>query len=101
MRAAVLQEIGELLPGRIFRRAEKARYGEGAAGIGIGRAGLQRLVAQPAAQEAGHEGVAGAEHVVDLDRETLADDAFLEIVGIGAGKDDAAHRPALQDQAAG
>ena len=43
-------------------------------------AGLQALAAEPAAQEAGHEGVAGAEHVVDLDRKALADDAVLEVV---------------------
>ncbi len=40
-----------------------------------------RLALQPAAQEARHEGVAGAEHVVDLDRKALADDAVLEVVG--------------------
>ena len=55
-----------------------------------------RLAGQPAAQEAGHEGVAGTENVVDLDREALADDAVFEIVGNRAVIDDAAHRPALQ-----
>ena len=34
-----LQEELQLGPGRIFRRAEQARHGEGAAGIGPGRAG--------------------------------------------------------------
>ncbi len=56
----------------------------------------QALAAEPAAQEAGHEGVAGAEHVVDLDREALADDAVLEIVADRPVIDDAAHRAALQ-----
>ncbi|MCY1295122.1 hypothetical protein D9M70_444480 [compost metagenome] len=56
-----------------------------------------RFVLQPAAQEAGHEGVAGAEHVVDLDREALADDAVFEIVGDRAVIDDATHRSALQN----
>ena len=37
VRAAVLQEKLQLLEGRIFRRAEQARDGEGAAGIGPGR----------------------------------------------------------------
>ena len=78
---AVVEEELQLLPGRVFRRAEQARDGEGAAGIGPGARGRPVLAAQPAAQEAGHEGVAGAEHVVDLDREALADDAVLEVVG--------------------
>ena len=52
MLAAVLQEEFQLLPGRVFRRAEQAGYGEGAAGIGPGGAGLQRLAPQPAAEEA-------------------------------------------------
>ena len=94
--AAVLQEELQLLEGRIFRRAEQARHGEGAAGIGPGRRRLQAFAAQPAAQEAGHEGVAGAEHVVDLDREALADDAVFEIVADRPVIDDAAHRAALQ-----
>ncbi len=55
------------------------------------------LVLQPAAQEAGHEGVAGSEHVVDFDRETLADDTVFEIVGDRAVIDDATHRAALED----
>ncbi|CAM5209776.1 hypothetical protein BTHI11S_02897 [Bosea thiooxidans] len=59
------------------------------------------LAAEPAAQEAGHEGVAGAEHVVDLDREALADDAVLEIVGNRALVDDATHRAALEDDGGG
>ena len=96
-RAAVLEEIAQLRPRRIFRRAEEARDREGAAGVRPGRAGLERLVAKPAAQEPGHEGVAGAEHVVDLDRETLADDPVVERRRDRTGKDDAAHRPALQD----
>ena len=39
---------------------------------------LQRLVAQPAAQEARHEGVARAQHVEHLDREAAHDDAGVE-----------------------
>ena len=56
-----------------------------------------RLASQPAAQEAAHEGVAGAEHVEHFDRKSAPDDAVLDAVGNIAGKDDAAHRPALQD----
>ena len=77
---------------------KQARDGESAAGVGVGAAGLERLVAQPAAQEAGHEGVAGAEHVVDLDRKARPLDAFLERIGDGAGEDDAAHRAALEHE---
>ena len=95
------QEMLQLLPGRIFRRAQEPRHREGAAGIGPGAGGLQRLVAQPAAQEAGHEGVAGAEHVVDLDRKAGPGHAFLETNRNGAGKDDAAHRAALADERRG
>ena len=54
------------------------------------------LAAQPPAQEPGHEGVAGAEHVEDLDREASADDSALELVGNGAIVDDAAQSAALQ-----
>ena len=103
LRAAVLEEMLELRPGRIFRRAEQPRHGEGAAGIGPGRAGRDASSPlQPAAQEAGHEGVAGAEHVVDFDREALADDAGFEVVGDRPVIDDAAHGAALQhDRRAG
>ena len=101
MRRAMLEEILQLRKGRAFRRAEQARDGEGAAGIGPGAAGLERLVAQIAAQEAGHEGVAGAQHVIDLDREARALDAVLERVRDRAGKDDAAHRAALADDGGG
>ncbi|EEF24015.1 conserved hypothetical protein, partial [Ricinus communis] len=62
MFAALGQEEVELGPSRIFGRAEEAGDGEGAAGIRPGGAGLQRLVLQPAAQEAGHERIAGAKH---------------------------------------
>ena len=68
------------ISGKVGYSAEhkQPRHREGAAGVGVGAAGLERLVAQPAAQEAGHEGVAGAEHVVDLDRKARALDAVLD-----------------------
>jgi hypothetical protein len=55
------------------------------------------LAPEPAAQEARHEAVAGAQHIVDLDREALADNAVLDARRNGVGKDDAAHGAALQD----
>ena len=78
VRAALLEEGLQLEPGRIFRRAEQPRHGEGAAGIRPGRRRRVRLAAQPAAQEAAHEGVAGAEHVEDFDRKSPPDDAVVD-----------------------
>ena len=75
---AVREEVLQLDPARHRRRAAVARDDERAAGVGVGAQRLERLVAQPAAQEAGHEGVAGAEDVEDLDRKAGADDAVLE-----------------------
>ena len=80
MRAALLEKRLQLDPGRIFRRAEQPRHGEGAAGVGPGRRGRVRLAPQPAAQEAAHEGVAGAEHVEHLDRKAAPDDAVVDAV---------------------
>ena len=96
MGRAVREKAAEFGPGRIFGRAQEARDGESAVGVGVGAAGLERLVAQPAAQKAGHEGVAGAEHVIDLDRKTRPLDALIERIGNGAGKDNTAHRAALE-----
>src|SRR5690242_2819622 len=93
----MLQEELQLFPGRDLGRAEEARHGKGAAGIGPGGRGRMVLASEPAAQEARHEAVAGTQHVIDLDRKALADDAVLEARRNGVGKDDAAHRSALQD----
>ena len=98
MGRAALEEAAKLRPGRIFGRAQEARDGESAVGVGVGAAGFERLVAQPAAQKAGHEGVAGAEHVVDFDRKAWPLDALLERIGNGAGEHDATHRAALEHQ---
>ena len=54
------------------------------------------FAAQPAAQEAGHEGIARAQHIVDFDRKAVADDAVFEIVGDRAVINDAALGAALQ-----
>ena len=91
------QEIFQLGPTRHRRRAAVARHGEGAAGVGEFGASLPALIVQPAAQEATHEGVPGAEHVVDLDREAGAADGLLDVVGDVAGKHHAAHGAALAD----
>ena len=94
--AAVFQEELQLGPGRDLRRAQQARHRERAAGIGPGRAGLQRFSGQPAAQETRHEGIARAQHVVDLDRKSAADDAMIDVVRDRVGKHRAALGPALQ-----
>src|SRR5690606_25244101 len=51
----------------------------------------------PATQEAGHEGVAGAKYIVDLDLEALADDAVLEPLADRSLIDDAAHGTAFEN----
>ncbi len=93
----VFQEILQFLEAGIFGRAEQARDREGAAGVGPGSAGFKRLILEPAAQEAGHEGIACPQHIVNLDGKTLADNAVLDACRNCAGIDDAAHGAALQD----
>ena len=90
---AVGQEVRQLFKARHGRRAAVARHDEGAAGVGVGAARGQRLAAQPAAQEAGHEGVAGAEHVEDFHREAGAGQAVVDARRDGAFEHHAAHRP--------
>ena len=97
LRRAVREEVAELGPGRDRRRAAVPGDREGAAGIGEPAAFLKRQVAQIAAQEAAHEGIAGAQHVVDLDRKARPLDPVLDVVRDGAGERHAAHRPALAD----
>ena len=98
---ALAQEVAEFIPAWIFRRAHQPRDGECAARIGPGRCGGERFTSQPAAQQARHERIACAQHVIDFDRETRADDAVFEIVGDGAVINDAAHRAALQHDSSG
>ena len=69
---AVREEVLQLRPARHRRRAAVARHHQRAAGVGPGAAAQQRLVFQPAAQEARHEGVARAQHVEHFDREARA-----------------------------
>ena len=97
LRAAVIEEMPQLGPGRIFGRAQEARHREGAAGVRPGGAGREALSAQPPAQETGHEGVAGAENVEHLDRKALADDSAFQALGDRPVVDDAPQRAALQD----
>jgi len=58
------QKMLQFCLGRIFDRAEQPGDGKSAAGIGIGATGGDRRIAQIAAQEAGHECVAGAKHAI-------------------------------------
>ena len=83
---------------RIFHRAQQARHGEGAAGIGIGAAGFDGFIAKISAQKAGHEGVAGAQHVEHFHRKAGAANPFVERRRNRAGIDRAAHRAALEHQ---
>ena len=94
-RRAVLKEVAQLVPARHRRRATVARHDDRAARVRVTQRVLQRLVTHPAAQQPGHEGVACAEHVEDLDRETRALNAVVELCGNGLGAGHAAHRPAL------
>ncbi len=99
---AVLEEIVHLDPARHGRRAAVARYREGAAGIGIFAAGLDRLVPQITAQKAAHEGIAGTQDIEHLDREARALDTLLDVVRDCAVEHGAAHRAALHhDQRVG
>src|SRR5439155_16248834 len=93
--AANLKEELQLFPGRDFRRAQQSRYGEGAAGIRPGCRRRMILALEPAAQEDRHEAVAGAQHIIDLDREALAYDAVLYPRRDGSRKDNAAHASAF------
>ena len=97
MRTAVFEEVRQFRPGRAFRRAQQPRHRERAARVGELATRFERLVAQPAAQEAGHEGIAGAEHVVDLDREAWAGDAVVDVARDRAGERDAAFGTPLAD----
>ncbi len=96
LRAAVIEEMLQLGPGRIFRRAEEPRHRERPAGVGPGRGRGEVLPAQPAAEETGHEGVARSEHVEHFDRESLADDSGFNVVGDRPLIDDAALGAALE-----
>ena len=98
VRAALVEEIPELHQARDRRGAAVTRDDDGAAGVGGAATILQSRARKPAMEEAGHERIAGAEHVEDLDVEAGAGDAVLDGPGNGALEDDAAHRPALDHQ---
>ncbi len=93
---ALAQELLQLGPGRHGRRAAVARDDDRPAGVAQLAAGLDALVAQPAAQEAGHEGVARAQHVEHLDREARPPTPSSRLSGTAPGKADAAVGPRLQ-----
>ena len=98
--AAVEEEL-ELLPGGVGRGAAVAGDGEGAAGVGVLERGRPVLAGEPALEQAGHEAVAGAEDVEDLDGEAGALLAVVEGGGDGAGEGGGACGAALADQGGG
>ena len=98
---AAVEEEPELLPGGVGRGAAVAGDGEGAAGVGVLERGRPVLAGQPALEQAGHEAVAGAEDVEDLDREAGALLAVVEGGGDRAGEGGGALRAALADQGGG
>ena len=89
------QEVAELVPARHGRRTAVARHHDRTARVGIAQRARQGLVAHPAAQQPGHEGIARAQHVEHLDRKARAGDAIFHMGRNGAFERDAAHRPAL------
>ena len=92
------EERLQFRPRRHRRCAAVARHDQCTTRVAPAAAGRQRLVAQPAAQEAGHERVAGAEHVEDVDGEPGADHAVVERRRDRPVERDAAQRAALADE---
>jgi hypothetical protein len=82
----------------VGRGAAVAADGEGTAGVGVGEGFRPGLTVQPAFQKAGHEAVAGAEDVEDLDREAGAGLAVVKAVGDIAGEGGGTHRAAFADE---
>ena len=91
-----IQEILELVPGGHGRGAPVPGDDDCAAGVAEAQARLQGLLAQPAAQEAAHKGVAGADGVEDLDGEAWHPDAVFEVVRDLPGEDYRPHRADLE-----
>ena len=81
--------------------ASLARDHDGAGSVAQTRRPKRWPPAQVTADIATGKSIAGAEHIVDLDREAPADDAVLQIVGDRALIDDAAHRAALEHDGGG
>ena len=100
LRAAVIEEMPQLGPSRIFGRAQKPGNREGAASVRPGRAGREALFAQPAAQETRHESVAGAENVENLHLEALADNSAFQALGNRPVVDDAPRAPSFRTMVA-
>src|SRR5205823_9790503 len=65
MRAAPLEEMLQLDPGRTGGRAAMARYHQRPAGIGDAAGFGDGFVAQITAEKPAHEGIAGPQDVVD------------------------------------
>ena len=95
---APLEEEPEFVPARIGRRASVARDGERTAGIGVLERGRPVLAAEPALQQAGHEAVAGPQHVEHLDGEAGPGDAIVGAVGNRSFERHGTHGTALADE---
>src|SRR5450631_2043474 len=93
--AAVLQEMLQLDPCRVYRRAQQTRDRECAACVRIRAASFQRFRLQPASQEPRHEGVACTEDIIDFDRKSIAPDAVIEASADRTVKHEATHRAPL------
>src|SRR5919199_660321 len=92
-----VQEVLKLFRGRHGRGAAVPGDYDGAAGVPEAQALLQRFLAQPAAEEAAHEGVARAHGVENLHRESQNPDPLFEVVWDLLGEDYGPHRPDLED----
>lgn len=92
---AALQEELKFFPAWISGRAAVARNRKGAASIGEFQAGRPVFAPQPTAKQAGHEPVARAQHIKDLDGKPLTALSLVEIVGYFSFENHRAHRPTL------
>src|SRR5580693_4746909 len=91
----------QLRPGRHCRRATMPRDHDCPAGVAETTALPERLVAQPAAQKAPHEGIAGAENVVHLDLKAGCDHTLFYVIGHAVWKHHATLRASLADKGCG
>ena len=94
----VLEEELQFLPAGIGRGAAMTRYGEGAAGIGIFQRCRPVFISQPAFQQAGHEPIARAQHVENVDRKAGTGQAVIQTFRNRPIKRHSAHRAALANQ---
>ncbi len=95
---STVQIVIKLNACRYRRCAAMPRDHQCTAGIGITTAIFQRLVLQPAPQEAGQKAVAGAQHIQDVDGDAFHRDAGIERCADRSGKNAAAIGTALDDK---